>query len=167
MSSLLTTLPGVEIVTVAEASEEHPRHGGADMIELEDGSIFMSKMLIHKSGLELGAGDDAPSDLVTLVSRDGGRTWGDQKAFLQPGPDETAAPSSHTRAPIWAASASRGTTTTTDSRISSVPEISNCIETWAGFRFRTRPRTCLPPPCPNPTPRPGGILTGTASLIST
>lgn len=91
MSSLRTTPRDVEIVTVAEASEAHPRHGGVDMIERKDGSIFMSKMLIHKSGLELGAGDDAPSDLVTLVSRDGGRTWGDQKVFLQPGPDETAA----------------------------------------------------------------------------
>ena len=82
---------GPEIVMVAEASEEHPRNGGADLIELEDGSIFMSKMLTHKSGLEFQAGDDAPSDLITLVSRDGGRTWGDHRIFIKPAPDETAA----------------------------------------------------------------------------
>ncbi len=80
-----------EIVMVAEATEEHPRHGGADMVELKDGSIFMSKMLIHKSGLTLQAGDDAPSDLITLVSRDGGRTWGDHRIFLKPKADEWAA----------------------------------------------------------------------------
>ena len=80
-----------EIVYVAHASEEHPRHGGADMIELNDGSIFMCKMLIHKSGLELGAGDDAPSDLVTLSSQDGGRTWSDPVTIIQPEPGETAA----------------------------------------------------------------------------
>jgi len=78
-------------VMVAEGTEEHPRHGGADMIELKDGSIFMVKMEIRKSDLEQPAGDDAPSDLVTLLSRDGGRTWGEQRTFIQPAPGETAA----------------------------------------------------------------------------
>ncbi len=80
-----------EIHYVARASREHPRHGGADMVELADGSIFMLKMLIHESNLDQGAGDDAPSDLVTLRSTDSGRTWSDSTVFLQPGPDETAA----------------------------------------------------------------------------
>ena len=35
-----------EIVRVAEGSEEHPGHGGVDLVELKDGSIFMSKMLL-------------------------------------------------------------------------------------------------------------------------
>lgn len=80
-----------EIVVIAEASEDHPRHGGADLIELKDGSIFLLKMLIHKSGLKNQAGDDAPSDIVQLKSKDGGRTWGGQTTFLKPAPDETAA----------------------------------------------------------------------------
>ena len=75
---------------VAQASAEHPRNGGADMVELEDGSIFMSRMLIHASGLKEQAGDDAPSDLITLRSRDGGRTWGEQHTFIEPAPGETA-----------------------------------------------------------------------------
>ena len=61
------------------------------MIELRDGSIFLARMLIHSSHLKQQANDDAPSDLVTMVSRDSGRTWGDQRTFLTPGPGETAA----------------------------------------------------------------------------
>ena len=77
---------------VAEASAEHPRHGGADLIELKDGSIFLLKMEITKSGaLRHGGDDEAPSDLVTMVSRDGGRTWTDRRTFLRPGPDDQAA----------------------------------------------------------------------------
>ena len=76
---------------VAEASEERPRNGGADIVELKDGSIFMAKMDIFSSDLAEPAGDDAPSDLITMVSRDGGRTWGDRRTFIKPAPDETAA----------------------------------------------------------------------------
>ena len=80
-----------EIIMVAEASAEYPRHGGADVIELNDGTLFMCRMLIHNSELAEGAGDDAPSDLVMIRSTDGGRTWSHHEVFLQPGPDETAA----------------------------------------------------------------------------
>jgi sialidase-1 len=79
------------IVTVAEASQEHPRHGGADLIELKDGTLLMAKMEIYKSHLQHQAGDDAPSDIVTLISRDGGKTWGESRKFITRGPDDTAA----------------------------------------------------------------------------
>jgi len=81
-----------EIVMVAEAGEEHPRHGGADLIELKDGSLFMVKMQANQNPkLRHAADDEAPSDLITLKSRDGGRTWGDHQLLIQPGPDDQAA----------------------------------------------------------------------------
>ena len=66
-----------EIVMVVEASEEYPRHSCGDFVELADGSLYMVKMEIFKSGgLRHAADDEAKSDIVSLVSRDGGKTWG-------------------------------------------------------------------------------------------
>src|SRR5687768_10629972 len=47
-----------EIVTVAEASPENPRHGGADLIELKDGTLLLAKMEVYRSRLPNQAGDD-------------------------------------------------------------------------------------------------------------
>ena len=84
------TRSGVEIVMVAEASREHPRHGGADMIELKDGSILLARMQTDECTLEHAAGDDAPSDILRIVSRDGGKTWTDEKVLVRRAPGETA-----------------------------------------------------------------------------
>jgi sialidase-1 len=81
-----------EIVMVAEASEEHPRHGGLDMLELKDGSIFMAKMEITKGKhLRHAADDEAPSTIIGLTSRDGGRTWGERRLLIEPGVNDKAA----------------------------------------------------------------------------
>ena len=81
-----------EIVMVVEATEQYPRHSCGDMLELKDGSLFMVKMEIFKSdGLRHDADDEAKSDIVSLVSNDGGRTWGDQKILIKCGVDDTAA----------------------------------------------------------------------------
>jgi sialidase-1 len=81
-----------EIVMVAEATEEHPRHGGCDMIELKDGRIFMAKMEITKSNkVRHAADDEAPSDIVGIVSHDGGRTWSGHRTLFTPGPNDKAA----------------------------------------------------------------------------
>jgi len=81
-----------EIVMVVEATEEHPRHSCGDIVELKDGSLFMNKMEIFKSGgLRHAADDEAKSDIVSLVSRDGGRTWGDQRTLIKCGENDHAA----------------------------------------------------------------------------
>lgn len=85
----------LEIVTVAEGTESHPRHGGADMIGLRDGSLLMIRMIIYSSSLRNQAGDDAPSDLVRQSSRDGGRTWTRPELVIERGPANTAAYSPH------------------------------------------------------------------------
>ena len=81
-----------EIVMVVEATEEHPRHSCGDMVELKDGRLFMAKMEVFKSGdLRHVADDEARSDIVGLVSCDGGRTWGEQRTLIKCGPDDHAA----------------------------------------------------------------------------
>jgi len=81
-----------EIVVVAQGTEEHPRNGGVGMVERKDGSIFLSFMRINRSDKpRYVGGDDAPSDLVTTVSRDGGKSWDEPRIFLAPGPDDWAA----------------------------------------------------------------------------
>jgi len=81
-----------EIVMVVEATEAHPRHSCGDMVELKDGSLFMAKMEIFKSSdLRNAADDEAKSDIVGIVSRDGGRTWGDHRTLIKCGANDTAA----------------------------------------------------------------------------
>jgi len=80
---------GPEIITAVEATEEHPRQGGASLIELKDGSILLAWMQADRSPAE--AGDDAPFDIYAILSRDGGRTWGDRRLLIRRGPDDTAA----------------------------------------------------------------------------
>lgn len=81
-----------EIVMVAEASAEHPRNGGADMVELKDGSIFMVRMeAVTGKNLRHAADDEAPHDLVAITSRDGGRTWGGKRLVVARGPADSAA----------------------------------------------------------------------------
>ena len=79
-----------EIMIMAEATAAHPRHGGHSMIELSDGSIFMAWMAADMSDLDWQAGDDAPFDIVRMISHDGGHTWGDYQTLIQRGPDDTA-----------------------------------------------------------------------------
>lgn len=81
-----------EIVMVAEATAEHPRHGGLDMIELKDGGIFMAKMEITAGkDLRHAADDEAPSDIIGIASHDGGRTWGERRRLITTGPGDKAA----------------------------------------------------------------------------
>lgn len=81
----------IEIVMVAQASAKHPRNGGADLIDLKDGSILIARMKIFSSELEFPAGDDAPSDIITTISHDGGKTWGNERTLIERGPNDTAA----------------------------------------------------------------------------
>jgi sialidase-1 len=77
-----------QILTVVEGSEDYPRHGGATIVELASGATFLAWMEISSSRLR--AGDDAPSDIVSLQSTDGGRTWGGYRKLIERGPEDTA-----------------------------------------------------------------------------
>lgn len=78
-----------EIVFVARASAAHPRHVAASMIELKDGSLFLAWMKVNRSSLE--ANDEAPSDIVAMISQDGGRSWSDERMLIPRGESDTAA----------------------------------------------------------------------------
>ena len=78
-----------EIVFVARASAAHPRHAAASMIELKDGSLFLAWMKVNRSSLE--ANDEAPSDIVAMISQDGGRSWLDERMLIPRGESDTAA----------------------------------------------------------------------------
>lgn len=83
-------MPGPpDIVTVVEACAEHPRHAAPSMVRLSDGSIFLAWMQTNRSTLE--ANDEAPSDIVAMNSRDGGRTWSDRQMLIPRGEHDTAA----------------------------------------------------------------------------
>ena len=77
------------ILTLVEACAQHPRHGGASMIQLKNGSIFLAWMESGQS--EMLAGDDAPFDIVAMTSCDGGSTWGNRQDLIRRGPNDTAA----------------------------------------------------------------------------
>jgi len=78
-----------QIVTIAQADQQHPRQAGAGLIELQDASLMIAWMEISSS--QFLAGDDAPSNICTMRSHDGGQTWGEYSTLIERGPDDTAA----------------------------------------------------------------------------
>ena len=73
--------PGIEIVTVAAASKEHPRHSEASVLELTDGRLMIA--WIEFVGGEKSGGDDAPANIAAMTSSDGGKTWSDYRILVQ------------------------------------------------------------------------------------
>ena len=75
----------IEYVTIAPASDEHPRNDSATAVQLRDGSIFLVWMEFFAS--EWVSKDEAPNRLSSLRSTDGGRTWGAHQveATTEPG----------------------------------------------------------------------------------
>ena len=59
--------------TVRSASEEYPRHSEASVLELKDGTLLMAWQCHMKSNF--GSGDEAPSNISTMKSKDNGATW--------------------------------------------------------------------------------------------
>ena len=74
------------IITIAKATDQHPRQSESAMFERADGSLVIAWQEYVAS--QLGGGDDAPNRLVFMVSRDGGLTWGEHRVLVVPGADE-------------------------------------------------------------------------------
>jgi len=75
--------PRIEYVNVVPATAEHPRNDSASIEQLEDGSLFMVWIQMHRSDLE--GHDEAPSSIASMRSVDGGYTWGDHRVEAAPG----------------------------------------------------------------------------------
>jgi sialidase-1 len=73
------TMPRVFKKLVRPTSQDNPRNGEGDLIELKDGSLLLAYTRWTKGD---GA-DDAPADIRATTSRDGGLTWSDD-VILQP-----------------------------------------------------------------------------------
>jgi len=67
---------------IAQGNDEHPRNDSASIVELAGGSLFVTWMEFVRS--ELKSCDTAPNRIASMVSRDGGRTWGDHRIEVEP-----------------------------------------------------------------------------------
>lgn len=79
-------ISNLQIVTVSEGTPEHPRSSEGSLIELATGELFMVFQRWDASGK--GSEDDGPNKLVSVRSRDGGRTWGDLRVEAVPEPGD-------------------------------------------------------------------------------
>ena len=64
-------------VIVAPSTEEHPRNGEADLIELKTGDLFLAYGRWEKSTSDFGL-----AELWSMTSSDGGKTWGNNKQLV-------------------------------------------------------------------------------------
>jgi sialidase-1 len=81
-----TEAPGIEYISIMPVSPEHPQHHHADLVELPDRSLLMVWLEFNAS--KWGRYDQAPSNISTLRSHDGGRTWGEYHIELTTGPGD-------------------------------------------------------------------------------
>ncbi|MCE9589789.1 MAG: glycoside hydrolase [Planctomycetes bacterium] len=74
------------IVTIAHASDAHPRHSEATFVERGDGSILVcwQEYLPGPAGGE----DDGNNRLASMVSHDGGLTWGEHRVLVETAPGD-------------------------------------------------------------------------------
>ncbi len=73
---------GVEYVSIAPATDDHPRNDSATIVELKDGSLLLAWIEMHASAS--GGHDVAPSSISSMRSYDGGRTWGERRIEVSP-----------------------------------------------------------------------------------
>lgn len=73
-------------VIIAPASPAHPRNSEASMVELKDGAILLGYQEFLSG--PAGGHDEGHTQLVTVVSRDGGLTWGDKRVRVTNNPGD-------------------------------------------------------------------------------
>ncbi len=74
--------PGIEYISIVEATAEHPRNDSASIVELPGGELFGVWIEMHAS--EFGGNDEAPSSIASMRSRDGGRIWAGHRVEVAP-----------------------------------------------------------------------------------
>ena len=77
-----------EKITIVEADADRPRSDHASIIELADGRLMIA-YIEFCGGDELVGHDHAPSNIVSMTSEDGGRTWGDRRVLAATAPGDT------------------------------------------------------------------------------
>ena len=64
--------------TPAPADAAHPRNTEASLLVREDGSYLLAYTEFYGGGE-----DDAGANIVSVLSRDGGATWGDKRTLQE------------------------------------------------------------------------------------
>jgi len=81
-------MAGIEHITIAPGTPEHPRNDSATIVELRDGSLFMVWMEFLQSAW--ASADQAPNHLVSMKSRDGGRSWRERRVEAETEPGDAS-----------------------------------------------------------------------------
>jgi len=68
------------IITIAQATAEHPRHSEPSFVELSDGSLLLAWQEFIKS--DRAGNDHAPNRIAAALSRDGGLSWTDHRVLV-------------------------------------------------------------------------------------
>ncbi|GMW02106.1 MAG: hypothetical protein AMXMBFR84_32420 [Candidatus Hydrogenedentota bacterium] len=79
--SLSHGAPKIDTVMFAEATEGHPRHSEAAIVELSDGSLFIAWQEYRQGGT--GDSDFSPNCIASKRSVDGGYTWQDYRVLIE------------------------------------------------------------------------------------
>ena len=73
--------PGLFVGTVAEGNDTHPRNSEATVVELQDGTLLLAWMEYVAN--PRGGHDDAPCNIASVTSSDGGRSWGEYRILKE------------------------------------------------------------------------------------
>lgn len=74
-------------VTIAAATAARPRSDHSSIVELRDGRLMIA-YIEFCGGEDLIGHDHAPSNIVTMISSDGGRTWGERRVLVETNPGD-------------------------------------------------------------------------------
>jgi sialidase-1 len=72
----------VELVTIVAATADRPRSDHASIVELDDGRLMIA-YIEFCGGEALVGHDHAPSNIVSMISSDGARTWGQRRVLAE------------------------------------------------------------------------------------
>lgn len=76
----------IDVFTLVEATPDLTRHDSATIVELKDGRLLLAWME-HVGGKTLGH-DHSPCNIASMVSSDGGRSWGEHRILVENNPGD-------------------------------------------------------------------------------
>ncbi len=79
-------MAAIDVTTLLEASQAHPRHEAASIVELADGRLLLA--WTEYLGSDLIGHDHAPCHIAAMISSDGGNTWGDHRLLVEKNPGD-------------------------------------------------------------------------------
>ena len=81
-------MTGIDMITLAAASAARPRSDHASIVEISDGRLMIAYIEFCGDDQLVGH-DHAPSRIVSMLSHDGGKTWGEHRVLAETAPADT------------------------------------------------------------------------------